>query len=147
MEDLENSLTEVLGPIGLEVLEVRTHKDQGSLVLLVRVDRLDEQPVTTEDLATASQVAGLELDRIAPFPDRYRLDLESPGPQRPLLRRRHFERMLGLKAKVSADGHKFTAPIAAVAGELVTFATQPNPTTLALGTFRAELAEWPDHHR
>ena len=136
-----------VGPLGFEVLEVQLQNAGGEPIVLVRIDRLDEQPVTMADLTGASRAAEAEFDRVDPIAGEYRLEFESPGAKRPLLRARHFERMVGLKARVRGDGQAFTAPIKAVDGENVTFDVDGDDVTLRAGTFTANLAEFPDRHR
>ncbi|AFZ68788.1 ribosome maturation factor RimP [Deinococcus peraridilitoris] len=145
--NLEHIAHEVLSPLGFEVLEVHLQNPGKRPTLLVRIDRLDEQPVTVEDLQTASDVLSLELDRLDPIQGEYRLELESPGAKRPLRRPRHFERMVGLKAKVRGGGHSFTAPILGVEGEEVTFDLNGEHLTLRASDIQANLAEFPPSHR
>jgi ribosome maturation factor RimP len=137
----------VLAPLGYELLEVQVQNPGKRPIVVVRIDRADEQPVSIEDLAASSRAVGAEYDRLDPIQGEYRLELESPGSKRPLLRARHFERMLGLKARVRGDGHSFTAPITAISGEDVTFETPEGPVTLRIGEFQANLAEFPPEHR
>lgn len=146
-ENLHRIADSALTPLGFEVLEVQVQNPGKRPTVLVRVDRADEQPVTIEDIETASRVLGLELDRLDPISDEYRLEVESPGAKRPLLRARHFERMLGLKARVRGAGHAFTGPIVSVEGEEVRFDTPDGPVTLRIGEFQANLAEFPPSHR
>lgn len=121
------------------------------MIVLVRIDRLDEQPVTMDDLTAASRAAEAEFDRVDPIEEEYRLEFESPGGKRPLLRARHFERMIGLKAKVrSLPGrgeHNFTAPIKAVEGDTVTFEHGGEDLSVNVADIQASLAEFPDRHR
>ena len=131
--------------LGYEVLEVQLQ--DGGRVVLVRIDRMDEEPVTMADLTKASRAAEAEFDRLDPIKGEYRLEFESPGAKRPLNRARHFERMVGLKARVRADGHAFTAPIKAVNGDQVTFDVSGEDVTLTAGSIQANLAEFPDRHR
>jgi ribosome maturation factor RimP len=133
--------------MGLEVLEVQRQAAGGELIVLVRIDRLDEQPVTMEDLTKASRAAEAEFDRVDPIEGEYRLEFESPGSKRPLLRARHFERMIGLRARVRGEGHSFTAPIRAVDGDQVTFEVSGELVTVTAGRVQANLAEFPDRHR
>ena len=133
--------------LGFEVLEVQLQNAGGETIVLVRIDRLDEHPVTMADLTGASRAAEAEFDRVDPIAGEYRLEFESPGAKRPLLRARHFERMVGLKTRVRGDGQAFTAPIKAVNGEDVTFDVNGEDVTLRAGTFTANLAEFPDRHR
>lgn len=145
--NLDDIAQETLGPLGFEVLEVHLQNPGKRPTLLVRVDRLDEQPVTVEDVQKASGALGAELDRLDPIEGEYHLEVESPGAKRPLKRARHFERMVGLKAKVRGGGHNFTAPISKVEGEDVTFDAPDGPVTLRVGDFQANLAEFPPSHR
>ena len=137
----------VLTPLGLEVLEVQLQNPGRHPTLLVRIDRLDEQPVSVEDLQNASRAVGAELDAVDPIAGEYNLEFESPGSKRPLIRARHFERMLGLQTRVRAPGHAFTAPIKSVDGDLVTFDVAGEDVTLTAGQFQANLAEFPPEHR
>ncbi len=60
----------------------------------------------------------------------------------------HYERMIGLKARVRGEGHAFTAPIKAVEGQQVTFDVEgQGDVTLTVGSFQGNLAEFPDRHR
>ncbi len=145
--NLQQLAAAVLDPLGYELLEVQVQNPGKRPTVVVRIDRQDEQPVSIEDLSKASKVVGAEYDRTDPIQGEYRLELESPGAKRPLLRARHFERMLGLKARVRGDGHSFTAPITTVDGENVTFETTEGPLTLRIGQFQANLAEFPNGHR
>lgn len=138
----------VLRPLGFEVLDVQVQNPGRRPIVVIRMDRLDEQPVTVENLEAASRAVGAEFDRADPIADEYRLELESPGAKRPLTRVRHFERMLGLKARVRGGEHSFTAPIKAVEGEQVTFEVEgQGDVTLTVGAFQGNLAEFPDRHR
>ena len=129
--DLWQLVEEAVSPLGLDVLEV--HFARGEL--LVRLERQDERPITVAD-----------LDREDPIPGSYRLLVESPGPKRPLFTRRHFERFQGLKAKVPGP-EGFTGRILRVEGEEVVFQVGDEERRLRIGTFRANLAEWPEEPR
>ncbi|MFC4453357.1 ribosome maturation factor RimP [Deinococcus sonorensis] len=144
---LQTIAQEALAPLGFELLEVQVQNPGKRPIVVVRIDRQDEQPVTIEDLELASRTVGQEYDRLDPIRSEYRLELESPGAKRPLLRARHFERMLGLKARVRSGAHSFTAPIVSVEDEQVTFELPEGPVTLRIGEFQANLAEFPDRHR
>lgn len=138
---------EAVQPLGFEVLEVQQQRQGGEQIVLIRIDRLDEQPVTMDDLTRASRAADVLFDQADPIPGEYRLEFESPGSKRPLTRARHFERMLGLKAKVRTPEQTFTAPIKAVQGDEVTFTVGGEDITVKAGEVQANLAEFPDRHR
>ncbi len=133
---------EAVAPLGLEVLEVQVGRGE----VLVRLERQDERPITLADLERASRAIEAVLDREDPIPGPYRLLVESPGPKRPLLTRRHFERFRGLKARVQAE-ETFTGRILRVEEDRVVFQVGQEEKALKIGTFRAHLAEWPKEPR
>ena len=145
--NLQQLAAAVLAPLGYELLEVQVQNPGKRPTVVVRIDRHDEQPVSIEDLARASRAVGAEYDRHDPITGEYRLELESPGSKRPLLRLRHFERMMGLKARVRGDGHSFTGPIVSIGENTVTFGTPDGEVTLKIGQFQSNLAEFPSEHR
>ncbi len=120
-----------------------------STTVLIRIDKFDETPVATADLERASRVVSLEFDRVDPITSEYRLEFESPGGKRPLLRQRHFERMLGLKAKVKVAGvGGFVGKIIEVSATTVTLeGDAAEQRSFALLGIDAHLTEFPDRHR
>ena len=146
--DLAHAANEVLAPLGYEVLEVTVSTKGRTPRVLVRIDRLDEAIVSVEDVAKASEVFGLELDRLDPFPDAFGLEVESPGANRPLIRSRHFERFHDLKAKVRTGDETFTGVIRDVDDRTIVFDVNGERRELALTEIdSARLAEWPDEPR
>nr|WP_279231096.1 ribosome maturation factor RimP [Thermus altitudinis] len=133
---------EAVGPLDLEVLEVREAPGE----VLVRLERKDERPISVADLEQASRAIEAVFDREDPIPGSYRLLLESPGPKRPLFTRRHFERFQGLKAKVPGP-EGFVGRILRVEEDVVVFQVGQEEKRLRIGTFRANLAEWPEEPR
>jgi ribosome maturation factor RimP len=146
--DLGRAATEVLTPLGFEVLELTISSKGSSKRVLLRIDRLDEGVVSIDDVAVASEAFGLELDRLDPFDRPYALEVESPGAQRPLTRARHFQRFHDLLAKVKVGGESFTGRIRAVEEDLVTFEVGKGERALKLAEIdSARLAEWPSEPR
>jgi len=146
--ELAQAAEEVLAPLGFEVLECTVSGTGRERRVLLRIDRLDEQGVTVDDVAKAAEVFGLELDRLDPFDAPYRLDVESPGAKRPLRKARHFERFHDLLAKVRVEGETFTGRIREVAGASVVFEIAGERREVRLDAIQiARLAEWPDEPR
>jgi len=146
--DLWELVENVVRPLGYEPLEVNLHGAGKTQVLTIKLDRSDEKPVRVSDLERANRVIGLELDRLDPIRGSYRLEVESPGPKRPLLTARHFERFAGLKVKVRSDEGGFTGRVVGVDGKHITFELPGGERKiLTLGEFKANLAEWPKEHR
>jgi ribosome maturation factor RimP len=157
MTDLKDAAKTILEPLGFEVLELsisgqgQGRQGQGrqgqKRRLLLRIDRLDETTVGMDDVTLATQVFGLELDRLDPFETPYGLEVESPGPQRPLFTARHFERFHDLQAKVKTRGETFRGIIRTVENDTVTFQVGNELKTYALSEVQATLAEWPKEPR
>ena len=146
--DLAQAATEVLGPLGYEVLELDLGASGKSRRVLLRIDRLDEAVVSMDDVERASEVFGLELDRLDPFEEPYRLEVESPGSQRPLVTPRHFERFSGLLANVRVGSEKFKGRIERVEGQQVFFSVNGQERSLTTAQIdSARLAEWPSEPR
>jgi ribosome maturation factor RimP len=148
--ELEKIAAGVLSPLGYDVLEARLKPEGHRQVFLVRIERKDEVPVSVSDLEQANRALGSYLDQHDPFAgeDQYLLQVESPGAERPLFTARHFERFMGLKVKVRSEGGNFTGRVQMVRPDEVDFLLDSKETrTLKLGTFKANLAEWPDRPR
>ena len=146
--ELAEAAAEVLGPLGYEVLELVVSGKGKKRNVLLRIDRLDGGVVTMDAVETATGVFSLELDRLDPFEGEYNLEVESPGPERPLKTAAHFRRFSGLLAKVRAHGETFTGRVAEVTDERVTFDLKGVPREVPLGDIQiARLAEWPDTPR
>jgi ribosome maturation factor RimP len=154
--DLEAAARDVLTPLGYEVLEVSvsggTGGRGGTRRVLLRIDRLDERVVAMDDVEQASQASGLELDRLDPFPSAYRLEVESPGPERPLLTLRHFERFRDLLVKVRTGGETLSGRVRGVGDDHIVLelegrADEPTRTIALSAIERARLAEWPPSPR
>ncbi len=145
--DLFDELEPLIRLAGYELLEVRLSGEARDRMLLVRVDRLDEQPASVSDLSRLSRLLGLELDKLGQAPGAYRLEVESPGPKRPLFTRRHFERFTGLLVRVHRP-EVFRGRVGAVDDTGVTFRlTSGEERVVSWGDLRADLAEWPDKPR
>jgi len=144
----EEMAKSVLSPLGYDVLEASL-KSSKNPILLVRIERKDEVPISLADLERANRALSTHLDSLeALLPERYLLQVESPGAERPLFTARHFERFVGLKVKVRSPQGNFTGRVGAVKGDMVEFLlAQDEVRTLQLGTFKANLAEWPDRPR
>ncbi|RDI95601.1 ribosome maturation factor RimP [Meiothermus sp. QL-1] len=137
-----------LAPLGYDVLEAGLRTAGRSKVFLVRIERRDEAPVSVGDLERASQALSSLLDQHDPIQGRYLLQVESPGPERPLLTARHFERFMGLRVRVRTPEGPFTARIKGVAGDEVELELENREIRkLRLNSFKANLAEWPERPR
>lgn len=146
--ELGQAAEEVLTPLGFEVLELTVSSKGSEKRLLLRIDRLDEGTVSIDDVAVASEAFGLELDRLDPFDRPYALEVESPGPQRPLTRARHFQRFHDLLVKVRTGAETFTGRVKKVEGDRITFEVGKEERIVQVHELEsARLAEWPKEPR
>lgn len=126
MMDVEALITPVIEGAGFELVEVTFGRESGSRVLRVTVDR-----PAAFDLDTIAELAEkvsrrLDLEGFAPGP--YRLEVSSPGIERPLKRRQEFERFLGSRVKVKSHGlidnvRNHTGELVSADGEAIVIAT------------------------
>lgn len=145
--DLLTAAKELLTPLGYEVLELDISGSGNKRHVFLRIDRLDEAVVSMNDVTLVTEVFGLELDRLDPFEHPYKLDVSSPGPERPLFSRRHFERFHDLRVKVKAGQESFKAIIRQVSDDSVSFECEGEQKLYKLGEVQARLAEWPSEPR
>ena len=88
----------VLQGMGLELVEVELERQRGSWFLRYFIDK--PQGVTLEDCQDASRQIGVELDVEDCIPGSYRLEISSPGLDRPLRTDEDFIRFRGKLALI-----------------------------------------------
>ena len=71
--------------------------------LQVMAERADRAPMTVEHCAAISRAVSAVLDVADPIAGAYRLEVTSPGLDRPLTRRADFERFRGFEARVETE--------------------------------------------
>ncbi len=84
--------------LGFELVELERAGSRNRPVLRLRVDRPDSEPghgISLEDCATVSRALEAYLDELEGMPATYVLEVSSPGVERPLVRRRDFDRFAG----------------------------------------------------
>lgn len=108
---LEDVVEPVVETMGFLLCHLEWAGQQGRRILRVYLDHPDEQRgVTLDDCAKLNRILSNALDaaEVAPEAGRlakllsgaYVLEVSSPGIERPLSRRSHFERFVGKRAKV-----------------------------------------------
>lgn len=88
----------VLEDMGFELVRVRISARDGCTVQIM-AERPDGT-MTVEDCADVSRALSALLDVEDPIEGEYQLEISSPGIDRPLVRRRDFERWAGHEAKI-----------------------------------------------
>lgn len=112
----------VLAGLGYRLVRVRITGFAGG-TLQIMAERPDGT-MTIEDCEAASRALSPVLDAADPIESSYRLELSSPGIDRPLVRRSDFERYAGQLAQVEMlapiDGRRrFRGELAGIDGEHV----------------------------
>ena len=96
--------------LGFELVDIRWGGSARRPSLRVRIDRPGSTPghgVTVDDCAQVSRALEPWLDLREDLPERYVLEVSSPGVDRPLLRDRDFQRFRG--ERVAVKGHDVLA--------------------------------------
>jgi ribosome maturation factor RimP len=96
--------------LGLELLEVEFAGGGQRHLVRIYLDSPDpDKSVSLVDCETMSRRLGDVLDAHEPVSGRYMLEVSSPGVNRPLKKREHFERVVGGRVRVrttNGDGAK-----------------------------------------
>jgi ribosome maturation factor RimP len=104
--DRIRQVTELIEPtlrdMGLELVRVLVSGGQRP-TLQIMVERGDHAPTTLDDCAEASHAVSALLDVADPLPGAYRLEVTSPGIDRPLVRRADYERFAGFEARLETE--------------------------------------------
>jgi len=93
---------------GAELVDLEVAGSYGRPVVRAYVDT--EEGITLDECARLSRLLEAELERSGAVPERYVLEVSSPGIERPLTRRAHFERFVGhavdVRLYAKRDGRK-----------------------------------------
>jgi ribosome maturation factor RimP len=127
MTPKQQQLIELLEPsvaslqLELWAIEIIGRANRSTLRLVI--DHPD-RPVTVEDCEAVSRQVSRVLDVEDPLPERYTLEVSSPGIERALYKLSHFERFVGsqakLKLKIPFEGRKnYSGLIAGVENQAV----------------------------
>ena len=123
-----------LADIGYEVVRVMTIGAEHT-TLQIMAERLDEDIMTLEDCASISRTVSAIFDVDDPIIGAYTLEVSSPGLDRPLVRKKDFERYSGLEAKIelhqALNGkRRYSGMLAGYADGVVTIVTENGVTNL-----------------
>jgi ribosome maturation factor RimP len=128
--DRIRQVTELIEPtlrdMGLELVRVLVSGGQRP-TLQIMVERGDQAPTTLDACAEVSHAVSALLDVADPLPGAYRLEVTSPGLDRPLVRRADYERFAGLEARLETElpiegRRRFRGRLLGLAGDQVRLA-------------------------
>lgn len=116
---------------GLELVEVRYQREPDGAVLRIIIDRdrapgvpLNISGVSLEDCTNVSRDVSTALDVHDPLSGKYRLEVSSPGLDRPLVKLTDFEKFKDQEAQIAlrmpvGDRRKFQGKLLGVDGQNV----------------------------
>jgi ribosome maturation factor RimP len=121
-EALIHLLEPVVEKMGYELVELEFAQSKGGGSLRIYIDK--PAGITVDDCAAVSHSVSQELEQKSPIKNRYTLEVSSPGFDRVLRKRAHFERFLGravqVELKLPQDGRRrFGGQLKALADEAV----------------------------
>jgi ribosome maturation factor RimP len=142
--DRTRQITELIEPtlneMGFELVRVLVAGGQRP-TLQIMVERRDAAPITLEHCAEASHAVSALLDVADPIAGAYRLEVTSPGIDRPLVRPADYERFAGLEARLETelpiDGRRrFRGRLAGLSGTDVRLALPEGERMIPLEAIR-----------
>lgn len=95
-------ITPTLTEMGFELVRVLLTGGQRP-TLQIMAERADRAPMTVADCTEISHAVSALLDVADPIAGAYRLEVSSPGIDRPLIRPADFERFAGFEVRLEAD--------------------------------------------
>ena len=98
LEKIRRILAPILADLGLEEVEIEYHRELRDMVLRVFIDK--PGGVTLDDCAELSREFGAVLEIEDPIHTAYRLEVSSPGLDRPLKRAEDYRRFAGERVKL-----------------------------------------------
>lgn len=107
---------------GLALVRVKMMGGTSDPTLQVMAERPDTRQLTLEDCARLSRRLSERLDELDPIDNAYRLEVSSPGIDRPLTRLKDFDDWKGHEAKISLaeklnDRKQFTGELTGTEGD------------------------------
>jgi ribosome maturation factor RimP len=142
--DRIHQVTELIEPtlrdMGFELVRVSMSGGQRP-TLQVMVERSDQGPVTLDQCAEVSHAISALLDVADPLPGAYRLEVTSPGLDRPLVRRGDYERFAGFEARLETElplegRRRFRGRLLGIADDQVRLALPEGETSIPLDAIK-----------
>ena len=102
--ELRTRFEERLARLGFELVQLQWAGHARRPVIRLRVEhQVPDRAVSLDDCAAVSRQMESWLDRESTVPDRYVLEVSSPGLERPLTRDRDFRRFRGRRVAVTGS--------------------------------------------
>ncbi len=115
--------------LGMDLVSIDWTGSRNRPVIRLRIERspMGDPPVTVDDCARVSRALESWLDELDEIPERYVLEVSSPGIERPLTRPRDWERFVGEPVVVVGFG-VLADRSSRLEAELLGLDSEPEPT-------------------
>ena len=100
---IEDLISPTIEELGFEIVRVELLGEMNPC-LQIMADRLDQTAMNVDDCATISRAVSAIMDVEDPITNAYTLEVSSPGLDRPLVKRAHFERFKGNEVRLEKRG-------------------------------------------
>ncbi|MCS6877341.1 MAG: ribosome maturation factor RimP [Geminicoccaceae bacterium] len=130
-----------LAAMGFELVEVRLVGGGRPTLQVVAEPADHSRAMSVDDCAAISHALSAVLDVADPVSGPYRLEVSSPGIERPLVTAEHFRRFAGQRARVEtqepiAGRRRFTGVIRACDDTILTLETEEGTVSVPLASLR-----------
>ena len=110
--------------LGFDLVRVKMSGGKGDQTLQIMAERPETRQLTIDDCAELSRRISDKFDEVAPIEHEYRLEVSSPGIDRPLTRLGDFADWAGHEARINltapVDGRKqLTGDLAGLDGDRI----------------------------
>jgi ribosome maturation factor RimP len=141
IEKIEALLTPSIEELGFEVVQVKFIEGNKSKLLQIMAEKPDGS-MNVDHCAEISNHVSAILDVEDVIPGHYRLEISSPGIDRPLVRHKDYESHLGHLAKIEltlpVEGRKrYTGTLKTLIGDLLTIEVDGKPVVLDLNDIQS----------
>jgi ribosome maturation factor RimP len=103
-DSIENLISPTIEELGFEIVRIEVLGEINPS-LQIMADRIDQLGMNVDDCAQISRAVSAILDVEDPITNAYTLEVSSPGMDRPLVKREHFERFTGAEIRLEKKVH------------------------------------------
>ena len=112
MIDLRKRIKEIIQPgveiLGYELIDIECHQGKKSLKIIAYIDHING--IKINDCVTVTNTISLIIDDDSNLKDKYSLEVSSPGLNRKLILKEHYDQFIGndikVKLKTKIDNRK-----------------------------------------
>ena len=102
MIDLRKRIKEIIQPgveiLGYELIDIECHQGKKSLKIIAYIDHING--IKINDCVTVTNTISLIIDDDSNLKDKYSLEVSSPGLNRKLILKEHYDKFIGKDIKV-----------------------------------------------